>query len=260
MHPTSENEQDMRDRWERRAIEKGGSCSSVLFQGLAEPVNAHIHTQHCAVLETNFLNYMPRGALVLDLGCGYGRLAQQVRARRPDINLVGMDFSLNYCLLFRRVVNGQVICGDIHNLPFAPSIFDGVIAVTALMYAKPGHQQRVMNNVTNLLKQEGLAFVLDPGAEYSRLIACLHPASRQKTTGGESFSKDEYRNLAYNADVSIVKEGGFPLLSLSLPGLYFLGRGARYLRLVLNFLATVDSGLSTWSRYSCHRWMLLKRH
>ncbi len=57
-----------------------------------EPDERHYGAQYLHWLEP-LIAGLPLGARVLDLGCGYGRLALEIATRRPDCTLVGIDLA-----------------------------------------------------------------------------------------------------------------------------------------------------------------------
>jgi len=57
-----------------------------------DPDERHYELQYLRWLEP-FIAGLPSGATVLDLGCGYGRLALAIAGRRPDCAVVGVDHS-----------------------------------------------------------------------------------------------------------------------------------------------------------------------
>jgi len=249
----------LRQRWEQRAFEKGGSCGSVLFQGLSDSVNEYIHERHKEIVCDRFLHWIPHGAAVLDLGCGYGRLGKEIRASRPDLQLTGLDFALNYCRLYSQVMGSSVVCADAARPPFAPRSFDAIVAVTALMYVPAALRAEVMSYLIELLRPGGVSLFLDPGKEFSDMVAKLRPASRRNTTGGDGFTEAEYLDLSRFGAARLVESGGMPFLSAALPVLFLIGDGIRRLRPLLRLIDAADRRWSRHSRYSVHRWIILRR-
>lgn len=85
---------------------------------------------HCASLCDHFPPPPDLGRLsVLDLGIGPGVSGIAIQERRPDVWLVGLDFSAQMLRLARRYLrrsrqNFPLIQGDVMRLPFADASFD----------------------------------------------------------------------------------------------------------------------------------------
>lgn len=247
-----------RNQWEQRATRSGSQLSGVLFRGFSEQANAAMHRWHQWVVSEAFLPRLARGARVLDLGCGYGRLSKTIRMRRPDIAVVGQDVSLSYCKMFREGV-GDCVQADACRLPFENGTFDGVMAVTCLMYGPRASVPAQMEDIRRVLRPQGTLLLLDPGYELQRLIAAVSFKSTRSPTGGYGFSMAEYLALVSNSGFRIQAMGGNPSLSLALlvPG---VARSNRPLiGRLLDGNAGKDCRESGFSRLALHRWIIASR-
>lgn len=247
-----------RDQWEERATQSGSKLSGVLFRGFSEQSNAAMHRWHEWVVSESFLPRLREGARVLDLGCGYGRLSKTIRARRPDIAVVGQDVSISYCKLFRDGV-GDCVQGDGYRLPFATGAFDAVMAVTCLMYGSRESTPGQLTEIRRVLQPHGMLLLLDPGSELQRLITAVGFRRRQSPTGGHGFSMAEYHELVSKAGFRIQSKGGNPWLSAALlvPG---VARSNRALvRNLLERNVRKDCREAGFSRLALHRWICAVR-
>ena len=91
---------------------------------------------------------IPKGASILDIGCGDGTIASLMAARRPDISIQGVEFAIR--------LSCRIPCTsfDGASLPFADRAFDGCLLVDVLHHT---------DDVTVLLKEAARvsrAFVL----------------------------------------------------------------------------------------------------
>ena len=247
-----------RDRWEQRAIQSGKQLSGVLFRGFSEQANAAMHRWHEWVVSESFLPRLPKGARVLDLGCGYGRLSKTIRERRPDIDVVGQDVSLSYCKLFSDSV-GDCVQGDGYRLPFATGVFDAVMAVTCLMYGPRESAPGQLTDIRRVLEPRRALLVLDPGYELQRLIAAVTFRRTQSPTGGRGFSMAEYPELVSKAGFRIQSMGGNPWLSavLLVPGVARSNR--MWVRNLLRGNVRRDCREAGFSRLALHRWICAVR-
>jgi len=247
---------ELRTRWEQRAARAGDAPAGVLFQGLSENANAALHAWHAAVLEAHFLPRLRDGTRMLDLGCGYGRLGAIVRVRRPDIAVIGQDFVLTYCRAFARNV-GPVVQADLEAPPFATDAFDGIVAVTSLMYAAAPRRAAVFARLARLLRPGGVMLLLDPGAEMLRLLGRLRPGT--SPTGGEGFTRADYVDLARGAGLRVEARGGNPNLTcvLLVPRLARAGGGIG--AGLLRRAGRADARAGGYARFALHRWLLVTR-
>jgi SAM-dependent methyltransferase len=93
---------------------------------VVEAVHSPVFERRIRVLSRHVAELVPRDVLVLDLGCGDGRLAALAQADRPDIRFVGAD------TLIRESVSIPAIRFDGERLPLADDTVDGVILVDVL--------------------------------------------------------------------------------------------------------------------------------
>ncbi len=252
--------QPLKSAWEKRAEEKGNSLSSVLFQGLPDTLNKYIHEFHWKVICNEFLPHMQQGSTIIDLGCGYGRLSYQIKDLRSDLAITGTDFSLNYCQMYRRAVDTDIVCSDINQLPFAPCSFDGLIAVTSMMYTDPKSRQDIFKKTMSIVKPGGYAIFIDPGEEFKKLLSIIKPAIAKRSTGGDGFTSGEYRNLVRETGNRLINHGGMPVFSIILPILLLLGNFPNLQKKLLNLIAGIDPFLSRLDIFTVHRWMVIQKN
>lgn len=250
---------DLRQRWEERAGERGADQAGVLYQGLSEGLNAHVHRFHVRCLDQLLLPQVARGGRLLDLGCGYGRMADVIRHRRPDIGLVGNDFSMRFCRLFRRDLGAPTVCSDIAALPFSASSFDAIVAVTVLMYLPSDQRRPKVAEILRLLRPGGVALIIEPALELQRLMARLRPSAACRTTGGVGFDAGEFSRIATDNGMAIIGLAGMPAFTLALPVLLAMDRTPRLQRRALGLIEGADARLTPVARVSLHRAYVLRR-
>lgn len=250
---------DLRERWERRALEKGSSPAGVLYRGLSPALNEHLHRFHVARLRERFLPLLPRAARVLDLGCGYGRIGRVIAGERPDIELVGADFAMPYCQAYRKALGAATVCARITRAPFAPECFDGIVSVTVLMYVPEAEREEAVARLLALLRPGGLALVIEPGAEMLALMSLLRPASVRHTTGGSGFRTAEFSRLLGTGAIERIDAGGIPASTLALPLLVALDRLPRVQQRLLAAAAALDARTAQPWRMSLQHWAVVRR-
>ena len=91
----------------------------------------HAGGRRLRVLSEALAPLLPPGARVLDVGCGDGRLALRIQARRPDITIEGAEVQLRV-----GTPPFSVTAFDGRTLPFADAAFDAVLSVDTLHHAE----------------------------------------------------------------------------------------------------------------------------
>jgi trans-aconitate methyltransferase len=78
---------------------------------------------------------LPRGAAVLDAGCGTGALAEAIAARDATARITGVDISADFLATARaRVPAATFRTGDIAHLPDADGTFDAALSLLVLQF------------------------------------------------------------------------------------------------------------------------------
>jgi SAM-dependent methyltransferase len=102
-----------------------------------------------------FMSRLPDGARVLDLGCGAGLPSTRALAKRFQV--VGVDISPVQLELARRNVPAAAfIEGDITDVEFADSTFDGVAAFYAISHVPREEHRQLFTDVFRWLVPGGL--------------------------------------------------------------------------------------------------------
>ncbi len=213
-------EHDTRAAWEARSQLYGASLRSVLFQGLPERVNAHLHQWH-----TQFLlqHIVPKPHLrILDIGCGFGRLTLPILQQCPDAEVLGVDISPTFVDLFRQTTLQNALVGSLDALPPDIGPFDYIICVTVLMYVETQQLQEAMRNLVRLLRPEGtllliendfLGFCCSVGP-----LTCVQRALRKKpsATPAHLFRRRTVRMLVEGSGAVVRHQRGLPFTTVCL--------------------------------------------
>lgn len=250
--------ESLQGSWEKRAHTAGTSLSGVLFRGLSEQANAAVHLWHAWIVAEVFAPFLaPRGN-VLDLGCGYGRLSGVLAQSRADCTLVGQDLAMAYGKLYRKNI-APCVCAEAEHIPFIDGRFDGVLAVTVLMYAERARVAQLLTEIHRVVAPGGSVLLLDPGLGLQQWIARVRRNRDRSPTGGSGFGLAEYRRLVEHAGFRITHEGGNPWLSAALlvPGV----RGSSKDRVahLLSDCARRDCRAGGYSAFALHRWIRATR-
>lgn len=117
---------------------------------------------------------------VLDAGCGTGGLLARLRAERPDLQLVGVEWSPQACARAVAKSGFPVVRGSINQTPFADGSFDAAIAADLLCH-RAVDPQRALAELRRILRPGGHLIVNMPAyswlmSQHDRLV---HNARRQ---------------------------------------------------------------------------------
>ncbi len=218
-----------KSEWELRSHLFEASLRGVLFKGLPDVVNEHLHNWHTKVI---FDSIQGKDRLkILDVGCGYGRLSIPIIEKFPDADVTGVDIIENYVRLYKENTNHPAFVGAVENLPTELGTFDYIICVTVLMYLDGRNLKKAILNLLFHLRPEGKLILIEPhhsGILFQtgfRMVTLLMERMRPATvnTGGRFFAENEIENLINSAGGKIILEKRIPVSSLCFLPMAFSG-------------------------------------
>ena len=130
-----------------------------------------------------FIDHLPKGSTVLDIGCGSG-IPVLKRLVSEGYDAKGVDFSEGMLEIARRnVPEVELIHGDILKTEFKPASFDGIISTYAIIHIHKSQHQLVYNKIHEWLKSGGVMLVCTAHSEWEEIaeyhgvdMAWSHPA------------------------------------------------------------------------------------
>lgn len=163
------------------------------YASIYEELDAHTTPK----VTTFLLNILPRGAKVLDLACGNGRITKELLKEGYDV--IGADYSAELLAL---AGDGPFIQADMRDLD-AENEFDAVISIfTSFGYFDDADDDRkVVANVFRALKPRG-AFVLDltPAQSDEEFVYLKREKGTEAIDGRyRQYSEAKARRLLTNA-------------------------------------------------------------
>jgi len=143
---------------------------------------------------------IPRGADLLDVGCGNGFIAHHLSAMLAS-NVIGIDVTATAeaPIDFRRF--------DGEQFPVADNSVDAVILCYVLHHAQNIHA--VLNEVRRVLRGDGRVVVYEdiPATWWDCGVCWIHNRQWRDRTGPCTFrSKVEWRKLFASSDFEVIKE------------------------------------------------------
>ncbi|MBV9782762.1 MAG: class I SAM-dependent methyltransferase [Acidisphaera sp.] len=128
---------------------------------------------------------------VLDAGCGTGGLMARLRARRPELALVGLEWSLPAARRAAEKSGAPVACGSVNTLPFPAAAFDAAIAADVLCHQAVA-PDLALAELRRVLRPGGLLVVNMPA--YSWLLSAhdrrVHNRLRQTAGALRTMLRD----------------------------------------------------------------------
>ncbi len=113
--------------------------------------------------------------VVLDAGCGTGRLLAALARRRPGWKLIGVDLAEGMCAQARhQATSATILCADMGVLPVANGALHGILSTAALQWAE--HPAPVFAEWARVLRPGGVAVVSTFGPGTLRELAAAFAA------------------------------------------------------------------------------------
>jgi len=105
-----------------------------------------------------FVKLLPKGAKILDAGCGNGLVTKYFCDKGFDV--VAFDSSENMLKIAKnRCPQAKFIKSDIRQINFKDNSFDAIFCYAVLIHISKTECKKVLKNFTNILKPEGFLFV-----------------------------------------------------------------------------------------------------
>ena len=152
---------------------------------MPEGTNAVLNTRSLAASHRRLAEMLRPGMRVLDVGCGTGSLAVQIRGGNPTVDVVGLDPDPKALAIARRKAERAGVAvpfeqgyGDA--LPFDAAAFDRVTSSFMFHHLDLATRRGMLREVLRVLKPGGSLHLLDFGRSEERrdgiLERLLHSA------------------------------------------------------------------------------------
>ena len=159
--------------------------------------------------------YIENNFNILDIGCGTGNCLNKVAKLNNQLQLFGLDNSLEMIKIARNKFKKITFSsGNAEDLPFEDNLFNLIITTDAFYYFKK--KERVISECSRVLKGNGYLFIFTPSIDQflSRLLVNLSKISSIEKESQHLYLKDL---------IFLTESYGFKLIKKDLsnwPGLF----------------------------------------
>jgi ubiquinone/menaquinone biosynthesis C-methylase UbiE len=165
--------------------------------------------------------------IILDLGCGYGRVAQYLLPRRSFEGFIGVDSSIEMLALFKKRYDAEagerktplaLVRANIDALPLKDNSVDNVIVSAVFLHNHKSVTKKSIAEIHRILKKGGKLFVFSSfpngttlsGAQ-GHLYNLLLKLRKQEYKNGpvRFFSRKEAHELLRDFETVVIQDVGF---------------------------------------------------
>lgn len=108
-----------------------------------------------------FCNSIPKiNPSILDIGCGPGNITKYLLSKRPDFNILGIDFAPNMIELAKlNNPKANFAVKDSRNIAELETIYDGIVCGFCIPYLSSVECETLISDAYNLLNEAGLLYI-----------------------------------------------------------------------------------------------------
>lgn len=111
-----------------------------------------------------FIELLPEGAVILDLGCGSGRDSRIFMEEGYDVT--ALDGSSELCELAEIHIGKEVLNERFHNMVFQ-EVFDGVWACASLIHVEEENMNLILGKIIDSLTDNGILYMSFQYGDYA---------------------------------------------------------------------------------------------
>lgn len=224
--------------WGQRSKLFADDQRSVMDQSFPKVINDHVGKIHLQEVLAGVNASMSK---ILDIGCGYGRVAEDLVKLHPHVFIYGIDIASTFVRLFNQRLKkrGKALVGDMRKLPFEDNYFDYIFVVASFMYLEDEKdQEKGMAEILRVLKKGSKVLFIEPnslGVEIVRLFGLIpflyrNLLRKQKVeTYGIAYPWKRIDGLVEKAGGTLLYKRGYPVFSFLLLPIVVLAKIAPHI-------------------------------
>ena len=164
-----------------------------------EYLNTRTDDSEDVLLLHELVKRLPKGAHVLDAGCGAG--VPVTKFLSEFFEVTGVDFAETQIQLARTLVpNAHFLCEDITCLTFPDHFFDALCSYYALIHIPREEHEVVLQNFHRMVKPSGL------------LLVCMGSESIEEDLGEYHGAKMYWSHYDADTNIRLVEDCGFTII------------------------------------------------
>jgi ubiquinone/menaquinone biosynthesis C-methylase UbiE len=147
---------------------------------------------------------LPRGAKVLDIGCGPGQFSNYLTEKGFAVE--GVDVSDEMLAIARaKVPDVSFKKMDMRKLTFADHTFDGILAAYSVIHIPTPELPSVLSEMKRILKPGGCALFIVQEGEADQIVD--EPLAKGEKVFMNFFSKERLNHLLTSTGFEIIEQG-----------------------------------------------------
>lgn len=259
-----ESDEQLQSEWAARQQALGNVPQAVLLRNLPVGINLLLDTWHRTLLRWSFSPLMREASTdwIADLGCGYGRMASEVK-NLGFSNVVGLDYESGFCRQYQHD-HGSAVRGSIEQPPFSNGSLIGAYAITAFMYVGTAGAREGLRRLDASLLPGARILLLEAGAEFNNAARLILRRKKTQSLAVDGFSQLELGETLLPDGWKVTASGSNIWMTALLPLLLAFSRWPRILAAASALIMRLDRpqpGLRDcgWRRFALHRWVLCEK-
>lgn len=255
--------------WEKRSSQYGTDCRGVLFRSFPPILNQYIHDWHLQqVIQALRPVLQNRSCRVLDVGCGYGRVAIELQRAFPETEMIGLDTAYPFVFQFKKTTGYQSVRSKAQSLPFRSKVFDCIVIVTVLMYLTRSDVTETLQEIFRVLKPNGVCVIIEnnKSGTYFYTLFGLIPIMKsflfkeKQDEEGRYFRHGDMKEQFNALPATLIEMKGCPMFTVWLIPLYGMTKiSGKVTEIFLAGCRWIDKRWGRFHRFSLYIAYTLRR-
>lgn len=152
-----------------------------------------------------FCDHIPNNGEILELACGPGNITKYLLNKRPDLNILGTDLSVNMVEIAKKnnpTAEFQLM--DSRAIGKVKKKYDAIMCGFCLPYLSKEETQQLIQDASKVLEPKGVLYISTMEDDYEK-------SAFKKGSGGDEIFMHYYRAEFLT---EVFKENGFTILDL----------------------------------------------